>query len=119
MLKKKMNRLENKTTQKISSYRKKITTLTMLAIVTAFSVVSVSAAAPTGVSTTSVNRIVDIIFWIVGIGIAAAAVVPGVFNIATGQANEDTRTRNGGIITTVIGVACIVALPVIKATFFS
>ena len=115
---KKANKLENKTATKISSYRKKVATLTMIAIVTALSIVNVSADAPTGINTSSVNRIIDIVFWIVGIGIAISTIVPGVFNIATGQANEDTRTRNGGILTTVIGVLCIVALPVIRTTFF-
>lgn len=75
-------------------------------------------AAPEGVDLTSYNSIIDIVFWIVGIAVGAAGVIPGLHKIAEGNANEDSRGRNAGISSLIIGVACFVAVMAVKDILF-
>ncbi|MEE1282856.1 MAG: hypothetical protein UHK60_11530 [Acutalibacteraceae bacterium] len=104
-------------TSKLATYRKAVITSSLVAMLVATSTISV-AAAPAGVDTTSVSTVVDVIFWILGIAIAACTLLPGLLHIAQGSSNQDERLRNSGIMTCVIGVACIAALPVIRTLIF-
>ncbi|MEE0264684.1 MAG: hypothetical protein UD936_03565 [Acutalibacteraceae bacterium] len=116
-----MNRNEKiiKTTKtiKFTKFRKAVITASLVATVIATSTISVYADAPAGVDTTSMGGVMDIIFWIVGIAIGASALIPGLYHISQGVSNDDPRTRNGGIAACAVGIACIVALPAIKALF--
>lgn len=79
---------------------------------------SYSAAPPSGVDSSSYNSLVDIIFWIAGIAVAAAGGIPSIIKIVQGQADEDPRGRNAGIAGAVITGACVGALVAIKAILF-
>lgn len=84
----------------------------------AISVISASADAPEGVNTTEYSKLVDIVFWIATIAIAAAGGIPSLIKIVQGQADEDPRGRNAGIAGLVITGALIGAAAAIKATLF-
>lgn len=84
----------------------------------AISVISASAAAPKGVDTTEYSKLVDIVFWVATIAIAAAGGIPSLIKIVQGQADEDPRGRNAGIAGLVITGALIGAAAAIKATLF-
>lgn len=84
----------------------------------ALSVISASADAPEGVNTTEYSKLVDIVFWIATIAIAAAGGIPSLIKIVQGQADEDPRGRNAGIAGLVITGALIGAAAAIKAALF-
>ncbi len=84
----------------------------------AISVISASAEAPEGVDTTEYSKLVDIVFWVATIAIAAAGGIPSLIKIVQGQADEDPRGRNAGIAGLVITGALIGAAAAIKATLF-
>lgn len=104
-----------------NNIRKKLKKATIVAFFVLYalgaSVLSVSAA-PTGVDTSSYNSLVEIIFWVAGIAVAAAGGIPSVIKIVQGQADEDPRGRNAGIAGLVITGACVGALFAIKTILF-
>lgn len=111
------NNVKTIKTSKLAIYRKAVITSSLVAAMVAASTIN-ALAAPAGVDTSSMNTMIDIIFWVIGIAIAGCSVVPGLYHIAQGVSNEDNRTRNGGIATAIVGVACIAALPVVKTLLF-
>lgn len=84
----------------------------------AVSMSNVYAAAPAGVDSSSYNALLDIIFWVAGIAVAAAGGIPSIIKIVQGQADEDPRGRNAGIAGLVITGACCGALFAIKSILF-
>lgn len=84
----------------------------------ALSVISASAEAPEGVDTTEYSMLVDIVFWVATVAIAAAGGIPSLIKIVQGQADEDPRGRNAGIAGLVITGALIGAAAAIKVTLF-
>lgn len=110
--------LKTNKTSKLATYRKAVITSSLVAMLVATSTISV-AAAPEGVDTTSMNTVIDVIFWIIRVAIAICTFAPGILHIAQGSSNQDERLRNSGITTCVIGAACIGALEVIKGVVFS
>lgn len=106
---------------KIKNARKKINKAIITSSATlntiALSLVTANAA-PEGVDLTSYNAIIDIVFWIVGIAVGSAGVIPGLHKIAEGNANEDSRGRNAGISSLIIGIACFVAVIAVKDILF-
>lgn len=77
-----------------------------------------SAAVPNGVDTTSYSGLVDIVFWVATIAIAAAGGIPSLIKLVQGQADEDPRGRNAGIAGLVITGAVIGAAAAVKALLF-
>lgn len=106
---------------KIKNVRKKIKKAIITSSATlntiALSLVTANAA-PEGVDLTSYNAIIDIVFWIVGIGIAATGTITGLQQISEGNANEDKRGRNSGISSLIISVACGAAVIAVKEILF-
>lgn len=93
--------------------------ITVLTIVNTIALSLITAnAAPTGVDTSSYDSLVEIIFWVAGIAVAAAGAIPSIIKIVQGQADEDPRGRNAGIAGLVITGACVAALFAIKALLF-
>lgn len=105
-------------TSKLATYRKAVIASSLVAILLASSSISALAAPPTGVDVSSMNTVVEVIFWIVRVAIGACTLVPGVLHIAQGASNQDDRLKNSGITSCVVGVACIGALEVIKGVAF-
>lgn len=77
-----------------------------------------AGAVPAGVDTSSYNALVEIIFWVAAIAIAAAGAIPSIIKITQGQADEDPRGRNAGIAGLAITGACVGALFAIKTLLF-
>lgn len=103
---------------KLATYRKAVITSSLIAVLVAVSNISVLAA-PDGVDVSSMSSVTNVIFWIVRVAIGACTLVPGLYLIAQGVSNEDNRTRNSGITSCVVGVACIAGLEVIKGVAFA
>lgn len=105
-----------------NNVKKKLKKGAIIALVTlntlGVSVSSASAAPPAGVDTTSYNSLVDIIFWVAGIAVAAAGGIPSVIKISQGQADEDPRGRNAGLAGLAITGACVAALIAIRTILF-
>ena len=97
---------------------KKITVISTVLSMLALSMNTVFAAPPTGVDTTAYNSLLDIIFWVAGIAVAAAGAIPSIIKISQGQADEDPRGRNSGIAGLVITGACVAALVAVRTLLF-
>ena len=102
----------------IVKHRKKL-----ISFITALNVISLSvspafAAAPSGVDTSSYSGMVDIVFWVATIAIAAGGGIPSLIKLVQGQADEDSRGRNAGIAGLVITGAVIGAATAIKSLLF-
>lgn len=80
---------------------------------------SAMAAAPSGVSATQTNKVIDIVVWIGIIAIGSAGAIPAVIKIVEGQSNEDVRGRNSGIAGLAVTAAAVGAMAAIKTIFFS
>lgn len=111
------NNVKTIKTNKLATYRKAVITSSLVATIVATSTIN-ALAAPPGVDISSMNTVVEVIFWIVRVAIGACTLVPGVYHIAQGVSNQDDRTKNSGITSCVVGVACIASLEVIKAVAF-
>lgn len=81
--------------------------------------VNVYAAAPAGVDTSKMDGLIDIVFWIARIAIAAVGGVPALIKIVQGQADENPRDRNSGIATLIITGVVIGATFAVRAVLFS
>lgn len=81
------------------------------------SIIGVSAA-PAGVDTASYTALVDIVFWVAGIAVAAAGAIPSIIKLVQGQADEDPRGRNAGIAGLAITGACVGAMIAIRTLLF-
>lgn len=103
---------------KLATYRKAIITSSLVAILLASSTIN-ALAAPTGVDTSSLDSVIEVIFWIVRVAIGACTLAPGILHIAQGSSSQDDRLKNSGIMACVVGVACIAGLEVIKGVAFS
>lgn len=75
-------------------------------------------AAPDGVDTAAYSGMVDIVFWVATIAIAAGGGIPSLIKLVQGQADEDPRGRNAGIAGLVITGAVIGAAAAIRALLF-
>ena len=62
-------------------------------------------SAPSGVQTTTMNGLSDIIWWLVRVAVLAIGGIPAVIKIVQGQSDENPRDRNAGIATLVITAA--------------
>lgn len=103
-----------KTERTVRKVQKYITVALTVMMVLAMSSVIVFAtgggttgdnSAPTGVSTTTMNGLSDIIWWLVRVAVLAIGGIPAVIKIVQGQADENPRDRNAGIATLVITAA--------------
>lgn len=112
------NNVKTIKTNKLTTYRKAVITSALIAMLVATSTISV-AAAPDGVDTSSMNTVIEVIFWIVRVATGACTLVPGILHIAQGSSNQDDRLKISGIMSCVVGVACIAGLEVIKGVAFS
>ena len=101
----------------IVKHRKKI-----ISSITALNVAALSVsrvfAVPSGVDTSSYSGMVDIVFWVATIAIAAGSGIPSLIKLVQGQADEDSRGRNAGIAGLVITGAVIGAATAIKTLLF-
>lgn len=86
--------------------------------VASLSMSSAFAAPPPGVDTTSYQGLVDIVFWVVTIAIAAAGGISSLIKLVQGQADEDPRGRNAGISGLVITGAVIGGAAAVKILLF-
>lgn len=74
-------------------------------------VFAVEGGAPEGVQTDTLNKLVNVVFWVVRIAILAAGGIPASIKIVQGQTDENPRDRNAGI------TAWVVTGVVFAATF--
>ncbi|MDO4831548.1 MAG: hypothetical protein Q4A46_08755 [Clostridia bacterium] len=91
--------------------------ITSVLVLTALST-NTFLAAPSGVDTASYSGLVDIVFWVATIAIAAAGGIPSLVKLVQGQADEDPRGRNAGIAGLVITGAVIGAAAAVKTLLF-
>lgn len=101
----------------IIKQRKKIVAACAALNVAALSMSNVLAA-PNGVDTAAYSGMVDIVFWVATIAIAAGGGIPSLIKLVQGQADEDPRGRNAGIAGLVITGAVIGAAAAIRALLF-
>ena len=94
----------------------------IVAVVAVLNVISASMvsafAAPSGVDTASYSGLVDIVFWVATIAIAAGGGIPSLIKLVQGQADEDPRGRNAGIAGLVITGAVVGAAAAVKTLLF-
>ena len=107
-----------KVTKFVQKQKKKIVTAIAAANVAAMSVNNVFAAPPAGVDPTQYNTLVNLVFWVAVIAIAAAGGIPSLIKLVQGQADEDPRGRNAGIAGLVITGAVIGAASAVKNLLF-
>ncbi len=101
----------------ILKQRKKIISATTALNILGLSVSRVFAV-PSGVDSSSYSSMVDIVFWVATIAIAAGGGIPSLIKLVQGQADEDHRGRNAGIAGLVITGAVIGAATAIKSLLF-
>ncbi|SCX31438.1 hypothetical protein SAMN02910436_02700 [Ruminococcaceae bacterium P7] len=106
-----------KATNFIQKQKKKIITAVAALNVAALSVIS-AGAVPDGVDTGSYSSLVDIVFWVATIAIAAGGGIPSLIKLVQGQADEDPRGRNAGIAGLVITGAVVGAAAAVKTLLF-
>lgn len=102
-----------KTERTVRKVQKYITVALTVMMVLAMSSVMVFAtggttadnSAPSGVQTTTMNGLSDIIWWLVRVAVLAIGGIPAVIKIVQGQSDENPRDRNAGIATLVITAA--------------
>ena len=70
--------------------------------------------APADVQTGTMSSMVDIVFWVVRIFILIAGGAPGIMKIVQGQADENPRDRNNGLVLLVITGAAFGATFAVK-----
>lgn len=107
-----------KATKFIQRQKKRIIAAVTALNVAALSVTNTFAAAPTGVDTGSYSSLVDIVFWVATIAIAAGGGIPSLIKLVQGQADEDPRGRNAGIAGLVITGAVVGAAAAVKTLLF-
>ena len=95
-----------------------ICTISTCLIMAALSANSFQAAAPSGVDNAAYNGLIDIVFWVATIAIAAAGGIPSLIKLVQGQADDDPRGRNAGIAGLVITGAVIGAATAVKTLLF-
>lgn len=100
--------------------KKAAVTVTVIANTLALNLTAFAAetGVPEGVDTADYDSLLDIIFWAVGILIAACACIPGFKKMAEGQANEDQRGFNAGLTAVIAGVVCGAACIAIRTFLF-
>ena len=59
-------------------------------------------AAPSGAQTGTLDTMITVVFWVVRIFILAAGGIPAMMKIVQGQADENPRDRNNGIVLAII-----------------
>lgn len=101
----------------IRKHNKIISAAIVILNVVAFSMTRVFAV-PSGVDTSSYSGMVDIVFWVATIAIAAGGGIPSLIKLVQGQADEDHRGRNAGIAGLVITGAVIGAATAIRTLLF-
>lgn len=106
--------------QKVNAIRSKVTKayLSVMTIISGLSFgaaqVCAAGAAPAGVETDSLSKLVEVVFWVVRIAILGVGGIPSVLKIVQGQADENPRDRNAGIAGIVITGACVGATFAVK-----
>ena len=94
-----------------------IITLVVSTLITSSSISSSSVSLQSGVSTGAMNKIIDIVFYILYAGCAIYA-ASAAFSIVKGHNEEDPRTMKGGIAGAVIaGIVCGSLIAIKKAIF--
>lgn len=119
-----MNRLSNnnpsvKAEKKNLKRMQKIYNMTVVVstLITTTSISSSAVTRPSGVSTGAMNKIIDIVFYILYAGCAIYA-ASAAFSIVKGHNEEDPRTMKGGIAGAVIaGIVCGSLIAIKKAIF--
>lgn len=101
----------------IQNQKKKIVTGIIALDLVAASIANVYAV-PSGVDSAAYSGLVDIVFWVATIAIAAGGGIPSLIKLVQGQADEDPRGRNAGIAGLVITGAVIGAAAAVKALLF-
>lgn len=119
---KKQTNFQNNTHQPIPqkkkrNFKKSLMIMYVTVMLTLSGTISAHAA-PAGADTAAYNTLVDVIFWVAGIAVAAAGGIPGIIKIVQGQADEDPRGRNAGIASLVVTGAGVAALVVVRNTLF-
>lgn len=99
-----------KTERTIRKVQKYITVALTVMMVLAMSSVMAFAttgdnSAPANVSTTTMNGLADIVWWLVRIAVLAIGGIPAVIKIVQGQSDENARDRNAGIATLIVTAA--------------
>lgn len=102
----------------INRQKKRIVAACVAMNVAALSATNVFAAPPAGVDSGSYQGLVDIVFWVATIAIAAGGGIPSLIKLVQGQADEDPRGRNAGIAGLVITGAVVGAAAAVKTLLF-
>ncbi len=93
--------------------------ITLFTLMMATMAMGLSASAtPAGADTSAMDSMLDVAFWVVRILIGAIGGIPAFIKIVQGQADEDPRTRNSGIVALVITAVLIGAISIVRTTFF-
>ena len=95
------------TERRIRKYQKYVSVATVVVLMlTVFSLtVFADNGAPSGVSTTTMSGLSNIIWWVVRVAVLAIGGIPAIIKIVQGQADENPRDRNAGIATLVVTAA--------------
>ena len=95
--------------RKLRKYQKVTSIAALTAVIFLISSITVFAdgenTTPAGVTTTTMSTLISIIMWVVRIAILAVGAIPGIIKTVQGQADEDHRSRNAGIVSTIIAGA--------------
>jgi len=121
-----MNRLSNnnpsvkaeKKNARLKRMHKVYNLLCLVSTIVTITVLNVSAKAPSGVKTGPMNKVINIVFYILTAGCAIYA-GSAAFSIVKGHNEEDPRTMRGGIAGVVIAGVVVGSLTAIKLAVFS
>ncbi len=102
----------------LQKQKKRIVAVCTAINVASLSMTNVFAAAPQGVDTQAYSGLLNIVFWVATIAVAAAGGIPSLIKLVQGQADEDPRGRNAGIAGLVITGAVIGAAAAVKSLLF-
>lgn len=70
---------------------------------------------PTGVKTNTMNTMITLAFWAVRIIIIFTGGVPGIIKINQGNADENAKEKNAGIVSVVVAGVCFAATFAVEA----
>ena len=90
--------------QKIASVTTAVVLMLIVSSLTVFATTGDNTA-PSGVQTSTMNGLSNIIWWVVRVAVLAIGGIPAIIKIVQGQADENPRDRNAGIATLVVTAA--------------